>query len=382
MTDEQETPSRDDAAEERYPVEPRYHPLHKSTRALYDFLASAKLAMFLLVAILAACLVGATVLREEDAGNAVFRSLWFNGLLVALIVNVSCCFFGRIWGRRVTVISFGMILFHLSFVTMFAGIIYNSLFYFRGILRVTEGETMPNGDPASYDLKESGRFFRYTRLTGETTLNRLETHYKVDGKDKRLAYDVSVGYPGFKKNGMIYLTHPLDYHGLGYFAEKQGYSVLAVICDRNGKELYGGHLPLQTLMRGKDDYFYTTGTKEAPGSLRFPAPPEAPLVDLQVELRPDQKQERTGEVTFRVRRLGADLMPAGEPVQGTVAVGALFDGGDYRFVVKEVRYWVGMKVTYEPGQPLVLTSLWAGLGGMLITFLGRMRRDKARGKTA
>ena len=34
---------------EHFPVEPRYHPIHKITRKIYDSLASARLAMVLLV---------------------------------------------------------------------------------------------------------------------------------------------------------------------------------------------------------------------------------------------------------------------------------------------------------------------------------------------
>ena len=112
---------------EHYPVEPHYHPIHKIPRKIYNFFASAKLAMALLVIILSCCLAGVTIWRGIEAGRVIFGTLWFNGLLVLLVINVACCFFGRIWGRRVTVISFGMILFHISFVFMFLGIIYNSL---------------------------------------------------------------------------------------------------------------------------------------------------------------------------------------------------------------------------------------------------------------
>jgi hypothetical protein len=44
--------------------------------------------------------------------------------------------------------------------------------------------------------------------------------------------------------------------------------------------------------------------------------------------------------------------------------------------VKEIRYWAGMRVAYEPGKPVVLTSLWIGLAGMIITTIGRMFRRK------
>src|SRR5512138_454131 len=120
---------------EHFPVEPRYHPIHKIPRKIYDFLASSQLAMGLLVAILGSCVAGVTIWRGARAGEVIFSSLWFNGLLVLLVVNVACCFFGRIWGRKVTWVSFGMILFHLSFVAIFGAIVYNSLFFFEATIR-------------------------------------------------------------------------------------------------------------------------------------------------------------------------------------------------------------------------------------------------------
>src|SRR5574340_583102 len=110
-----------------YPLGPRYHPIHKIPRQIYNFLASSKLAMALLIIILGCCLLGVTVWRGGAAGKLIFATLWFNGLLVLLVINVACCFFGRIWRRRLTVVSFGMILFHLSFVFILLAIVYNRL---------------------------------------------------------------------------------------------------------------------------------------------------------------------------------------------------------------------------------------------------------------
>jgi len=38
-----------------------------------------------------------------------------------------------------------------------------------------------------------------------------------------------------------------------------------------------------------------------------------------------------------------------------------------------------MIVRYEPGKPIVLTSLWVGLAGMIITTAGRMMRSSRSG---
>jgi len=349
---------------------------------IYRLLAHVKLAMALLIAILISCIVGVTIFRERQAGVMIFSTLWFNGLLVLLVVNVACCFFGRIWGRKLTLITFGMILFHLSFVAMFAGIIYNSLFYFRGVIRLTEGETLPSNQPQSYDIAEHGRFFSYSRLKGETSLIRMRTGYKVDGSDKRAAYEISVGEGNSKKRGVIYITENLDYDGFRYLCDKEGYSVLTILYDRQGRELYGAHIPLQSLKQKDNSFLYTTGSKEGPGSLIFPQEPQKPLFDLQVVYRPDPKKERSGDAFFQVWPLGTTPVQLDEKALagGKAAVGEKYDAGNYLLSVREIRYWAGMSVRYEPGQTVVLGSLWVGLGGMVITTIGRLMRGRSKAK--
>lgn len=157
-----------------------------------------------------------------------------------------------------------MILFHLSFVAMLGGIIYNSLFYFRGTIRLTEGETLPSGDPQSYDSFDHGRFSNFSRLNGETTLIKMHTGYKVDGEDKRAAYEVAVGEGIRKKQGIIYITHSLDHDGFSYFNDREGYSLLIMLYDAKGREIYGAHIPLQSFKQKDDTYLYATGTKNGP----------------------------------------------------------------------------------------------------------------------
>lgn len=344
-------------------------------RKIYRFLSSVKLAMTLLVAILVSCLVGVTIFREEKAGALIFSTLWFNGLLVLLVVNVAFCFFGRIWGRKVTLISLGMILFHLSFVVMLAAIVFNSLFYFRGLIRLTEGETLPNGDPQSYDYAEHGRFFDYAGMKGETTLIKMHKGYRVDGVDKKVGYEISVGEGLRKKQGIVYITHGLGYRGSWYYREKEGYSLLTVLYDKQGRELYGAYIPLQSFKQKDDKFLYATGTKEGPGAMTFPQDPAKPLINLQVTYRPSSLTERAGDAFFQVWPLDKVEVKQGEK-EGKAPVGEKVNVGDYALSVKEIRYWIGMSVKYEPGQPIVLTSMWTGLGGMIITFIGRMRKKR------
>lgn len=347
-------------------------------RKLYAFLASVKLALVLLIAILLSCLAGVTLLRGERAWVLIFNALWFNGLLILLVVNVAFCLFGRIWGRKLTAISFGMILFHLSFVALLGGIIYNSMFYFHGSIRLTEGEVLPSGELASYDFSDRGRFFDISRLKGETALIKMHAGYTVDGVDKKAAYEIVVGENGLEKKETIYATKHLNYKGFRYFTDKEGYSVLALLFDRQGRELYGAHVPLQSLKQKDDSYLYTTGTKDGPGLLAFPQPPGKPLLNLNVTYLPELKKERAGEAFFQIWPvLKAEEKQGEKPVaEGKAAVGSKYKSGEHQLSVQEVRYWVSMSVRYDPGQPIVLASFWAGLGGMIITFFGRMRRDR------
>lgn len=347
-------------------------------RVIYKFLSSAKLAIVLLIVILVCCVAGVTIWRGAEAGRMIFSTLWFNGILVLLVVNVAFCFFPRMWGRRLTLISAGMILFHLSFVTILGGVVYNSLFYFRGIIRLTEGEALPSSQPESYDYLDHGRYFNFNKLKGETSLVRMHRDYLIDGKNKWAAYEIAVGEGRSKKQGIIYITHSLDHDGVTYLNEKEGYSVLIVLYDRLGRELYGAYAPLQSLRQKDGSYLYSSGTKDGPGSFPFPFSPEKPLFSLQAVYHPSKIKERGGEVSFYIRPLEAEGVGASGSLsgEGKVAVGEKFTAGDYHIAVNEIRYWVGMNVRYDPGKPIVLTSLWVGFGGMILTFIGRLRKKR------
>jgi cytochrome c biogenesis protein ResB len=345
---------------------------------IYTFLSSVKLALGLLIVILVCCIAGVTIYRDKRAWELIFSTFWFNGILVLLVVNVAFCFFGRIWGRKVTLISFGMILFHLSFVAMLGGIIYNSLFYFHGLIRLTEGETLPNENPQSYDVSNRGRLFDQSRLKGETTLIKMHTKYKVNGDDKMAAYEIAVGEGRARKQGIVYITQHLDYRGFRYYADREGYSLLITLHDRLRKELYGAHIPLQSFKQKDDKYLYMTGTKDSPAPLAFPQDPLKPLFDLQVTYLPTPLKERAGDAVFQVWQ--HTMVPeegTGPFAEGKAEIGGMVKAGNYYLSAKEVRYWVAMSVRYDPGQPIVLASLWVGLGGMIITFIGRMKRGSA-----
>jgi len=340
-------------------------------------LTSPRLAIALLVVVLACCVAGVTVVRAR-AGELIFSTLWFNALLVLLALSSAVAFFSRIWKRRLTLVSAGMIVFHLSFVALLGGVVFNSLFRFQGLLRLTEGETLPNGQLESYDRVEAGRFFDFGRLRGETTLVKMHRDYKVGEENKRAAYEIAVGEGAAKARGIIYITEHLDAGGIRYFCSKEGYSILLVALDKAGREIYGAHVPLQSLMQPGGSYLYATGSAAGPGSFPFPPPPEHPRGEVLLRFRPNTVVDRAGDVTFQVWTLAEGHAAPGIERIGVVNVGSRFDAGDFLLEPREIRYWVGIDVRHDPGLNVSLASLVVGLAGMALILVGRLRQGPRR----
>lgn len=346
----------------------------------YGLLTSPKLAIGILVVVLGCCVVGVTVYREAAAGEVIFSTLWFNGLLVLLAVSSAAAFFSRIWKRKASLVQAGMIIFHLSFLAVLGGVVVNSLFHFKGVLRLTEGETLPNGQAESYDQVEYGRFFDPAWLTGETTLVKMHTGYKVDGDDKRAAYEIAVGEPGDTTTGVIYVTRDLEHDGVRYLCSKEGYSVLVVMTDPDGKDLYGVHVPLQSYRQADGSYLYAAGTQVEAAAFEYPQPPEHPRGTLRVGYWPGV-EPRSGQVSLELRPHGPAGVLAAEK-KALLPVGGLLDLGDFKLSPREIRYWVGMDVRYDPGLNTSLAGLCFGLLGMVLTFAGRLRQGGAKRRAA
>jgi hypothetical protein len=217
-----------------------------------------------------------------------------------------------------------------------------------------------------------------SKLKGETKLVKLLTGYRDQGKDKRAAYEIEVGSGPLMKHDTIFITRHLGYRGFKYFPDREGYSVLAILFDHNGRELYGAHIPLQSLKQKDGAYLYTIGTKEGPSLMAFPSPPVDTQYSLNISYKPDPNVERGGEVLFEVYPPGElDASKSSKAIaSGKTAVGEKFNVGNHLLSVKEIRYWAAMSVRYDPGQPIVLASLWIGLFGVTLTTLARIFRKK------
>jgi len=119
-------------------------------------------------------------------------------------------------------------------------------------------------------------------------------------------------------------------------------------------------LPLQSLKQKDESYLITSGTKEGQRSFPFPMSPDKPEMAVLLTYRPDPKNLRTGDAVFQIWP-NTETEPKAEEkpsAVGKAKVGAKFDAGKYDISVKEVRFWVGMRV----GMSQVSRLYWEACG--------------------
>jgi len=338
---------------------------------IVNFLASTKLALVLLTVIFLSSVVG-VLLPRAIGKEAVFASLWFNFLLVLLIVNIVFCITKRTSVLRLS--QTGTTIFHVGLVLLFVGVVYDQLFYFEGAIRLTEGETLNCGERASWDRIKMGSFFRISKLNelGPLYFHKLHVAYREEGKYRGEAVELAVGEDVQQgRRRIIYTPHPLKYNGFEFYRDKNdGFSPLFVLRDMKGKVLYGAYAPLQSIPQKDGTYLYRSGRASAPGSFGFPQDPELPRVfNLQTTYYPDKMKHMTGKVSFQIWKALPDGNSSEELYNGKAAFGERVRAGDYTLSMDEVRYWTNINVTYRPGLGLIFGSFWIAFGGLILNVI-------------
>ena len=353
----------------------------RMSNRIFSLFWSTKVAIVLLVLIILSCVVGVSM--PSDVGkDFVFYSLWFNLLLVLLIVNIVFCIVKRTNVLRLS--QAGSTIFHLGLVALFVGVVYDQLFFFEGEIRLTEGESLVCADPASWDVLKYGRFFRNQTLNelGQLYFHKLHIAYQEEGKFREEAIEISVGTDVQRgSRRIVYIARPLKYKGFELYREKRdGYSPLVVLRDKQGKVLLGSFVALQSIRQQDGTFLYRSGTALEPGSFKFPQDPAIPpLYNIQTIYYPDKAQKGTGDISFKVWKYITDDKDASEElVNVKAAFGERIKAGDYFLSLEEVRYWTSIYVTYRPGLTLIFSSFWIALGGLILNL--SLKTAKSREK--
>ena len=336
-----------------------------------NFFASKKMALVLLSVILLACVVG-VLLPTAIGKEAVFASLWFNLLLVLLIVNIVFCITKRTNVLRLY--QTGTTIFHVGLVLLFIGVVYDQLFYFEGAIRLTEGETLNCSEAASWDRIKKGSFFQISQLNelGPLYFHKLHLAYRAEEKHRGEAVEIAVGEDVQQgKRRIIYTPRPLKYKGFEFYREKNdGFSPLFVLRDMKGKVLYGAYAPLQSIPQKDGTYLYRSGSASAPGSFSFPQDPGLPRVfNLQTTYYPDKMKQVAGNVSLLIWKSEPDGKSSEELYNGKAAFGERVRAGDYTLSMDEVHYWTTINVTYNPGLGLIVGSFWIAFGGLIMNVI-------------
>jgi len=337
---------------------------------LLTFLRSTRLALILLILVFLSSILGA-ILPSALGREIIFSSLWFNFLLVLLTVNILFCTLRRITNLRKFIHEFtriGSTIFHFSFILLFIGVTYNSLFFFEGGIRLAEGESLSCSDEQNYDWIRKGRFFEIAKLKnlGEIYLHKLYPVYYVKGDYKGVANKISLRTESNEKEGIIYVNSPLKYKGFEFYHEVDGLSPLFVFRDRWGRVLDGAYAPMHAVKRPDGNFNYVAG---------FPFPQTNPFFGLWVVLFPPTKDERA-KIFLEVKQLvspnqsGVEI----ELFKGKVFLKETVPVGFFFISVDEVRYWSRMKVIYRPGLPLIFSSFWLALSGISLATVAKMTK--------
>lgn len=115
--------------------------MKSAAKSIFDFLASIKLAVILLIAF-AILLSWATILESktstENVQRLIYQTRWFDFLLFILGVNVFCAAMSRFpWKKRHT----GFVITHLGILIILAGSMVTRKFGIEGQLILQEGNT-------------------------------------------------------------------------------------------------------------------------------------------------------------------------------------------------------------------------------------------------
>jgi hypothetical protein len=338
---------------------------------IVNILASTKLALVLLTMILLSSVVG-VLLPPALGKEVVFSSLWFNLLLILLIVNIVFCITKRTNVLRLS--QAGTTIFHLGLVLLCIGVAYDQLFYFEGSIRLTEGETLDCAERTSWDRVKTGPFFQISKLNelGPLYFHKLHVAYREEGKYKGETVEIAVGEDVQQgKRHIIYKPRPLKYKGFEFYRDnKDGFSPLLVLRDLKGKVLYGAYAPLQSIPQKDGKYLYRSGTALAPGRFNFPQDPGLPRVfNLKTTYYPDKTKQMAGTVSFQVWKARPDGESSEELYNGKAAFGERVRAGDYTLSMDEVRYWTSINVTHRPGLGLVFGSFWIAFGGLIMNVI-------------
>ena len=350
---------------------------------------SARLAFYLIALVAVQTLISAIVPQRDLAvgqiigwrrllgqDNRVITALWLDRIYYSPLFLASLALLGvnlltgnlrrfrtvlKVERTLLRARHLGSIVFHLAILVVIAGVLLNNLYRFRGVLGVTEGQTVRDV-PADYVRLSTGYLRRDAVGRYSLTLDRLDRNRLIgDAATEEATVTLHPSDGGPPVAGPVRVNHPLRWGGLEFhMGSRPGYSPEVVVQDADRRPLYRRFVRLKVAARGQEkvheDYFMLPDGKTMVGVNLIPSDRDPGVVDRRLTVK------RSEAVLF----------------EGPLAAGDTLAVADLRITIPRVRNWCYLQVEGNPMLWMVFSGFWLGLGGLAISVVARVknRREK------
>lgn len=295
----------------------------------------------------------------DTCSAGVFISGWFRRRLFGAQVSIDHEP-GIILVNRGKFGFWGSIVFHTFLITALVGLVMYSLGETRGLLSLTEGE--------SISLKKSSfRYLQKEPLWGLTLpgvqMELLEQRSRFARDDQHTALEhlarfrVTDPVTGKSTVNEVKINQPLRLGGKDFILKTGGYSPRFTLADTGGTVMFNSFVSLRAEGGVRDEF-------SVPGSdlhlqIRFIPDYAAAAYALQSKNQPGNN----AIASLTVMQQGRKLFDGTVPLGGSVRVGS------HVITMPEVRRWVELEMSSEPGVGFFFVVSFVGIMGILVRIL-------------
>ena len=264
------------------------------------------------------------------------------------------------WGK------YSSIVFHISLLIMLVGFAVDALVSMDGTMVITEGQTIMD-EPAGYIyLREAPLYGPFYKDAGygkfALTLQALEIKYPPQGVPDDYSSKITLSTAGgVTRESLVTKSQPVNFGGVSLHQEFYGYAPAVVIKDKTGKVLLESYVNISTSAH--------------PASHAYQDSFAVPGTDLKLWLAffPDLKK-KAGYITGSYQPVNPGLqirITQGKQVlhSGYAAIGETIEFDDYQVSFPDLRRWSAIKISKDPGLPLVYTGFWLAVTGLIMIYL-------------
>lgn len=270
-----------------------------------------------------------------------------------------------VYAEKGRMAAWGSTIFHASLLIVLVGAAYGELTSFKGIAVMAEGQTFTEKHD-EYVVAKEAAFFSEDRHQGfSVKLNRFTPVYKdwypVDARS-----DVAV-MEGDRvvREYTIRINSPLKYKGVSFLLDRDGFTPLFTIKDKDGRVVMANWVNLKI---GKSSH--EEDTFELPG------------FDYRVAVRiyPDfvMDGDRMSSKSFlpnnpvlylQIYSAEGDLLG-----EGPLALRQSVQLGNFWLTFQDLRYWNSFRIVRNDGEPVLILGFVLALSGLAMRFLFIQKR--------